>query len=213
MPDLRAVAPPEPSAPADARPGPDPLLALAREAAAGDLTATARVLEAVAPRVASTVGAVMGRGHPDLDDVIQLSLIALLQALPSFRGECQPASYASRIAVRTAVRARQKVRRQQAWQEPTADLERASDEGRSPGDELRARQRQAIVRGLLEELPEEQAESLALRVVLGWSLDDVASATGAPLNTVRSRIRLAKEALRRKIEGVPGLAEELEGSP
>jgi len=54
---------------------------------------------------------------------------------------------------------------------------------------------------------------LALRVMLGWSLEDVAQATGAPLNTVRSRVRLAKEALRRRIEADPSLADRLEVLP
>jgi RNA polymerase sigma-70 factor (ECF subfamily) len=46
--------------------------------------------------------------------------------------------------------------------------------------------------------------------MVGWSLAELAEATGAPLNTVRSRLRLGKEALRRRIQGDPVLAEELE---
>jgi len=69
------------------------------------------------------------------------------------------------------------------------------------------------LRDLLIDLPEAQADALALRVMLGWSLEDVAQATGAPLNTVRSRVRLAKEALRRRIEADPSLADQLEVSP
>ena len=69
------------------------------------------------------------------------------------------------------------------------------------------------MRALLADLPEEQAEALALRVVLGWSLEEVARAYGIPTNTVRSRVRLAKEALRRRIEATPGLVEELALEP
>jgi RNA polymerase sigma-70 factor (ECF subfamily) len=47
-------------------------------------------------------------------------------------------------------------------------------------------------------------------VVLGWTLEEVALATGAPVNTVRSRVRLAKEALRRRIEANPRLIDDLE---
>jgi RNA polymerase sigma-70 factor (ECF subfamily) len=64
----------------------------------------------------------------------------------------------------------------------------------------------------LEDLPEEQAEALTLRVVMGWSLEEVARASGAPVNTVRSRVRLAKEALRARIDAQPALA-ELRGLP
>jgi DNA-directed RNA polymerase specialized sigma24 family protein len=39
--------------------------------------------------------------------------------------------------------------------------------------------------------------------VLGWSLEEIAQQSGAPINTIRSRIRLAKDALRRRIEASP----------
>jgi RNA polymerase sigma-70 factor (ECF subfamily) len=62
----------------------------------------------------------------------------------------------------------------------------------------------------LADLPSEQAEALAMRVVLGWSLKEIAVYGSVPLNTVRSRLRLAKEALRRRIELAPHLASALE---
>lgn len=195
---------------ADASRG-DPLVHVARAAAAGDLAAAGRLVEALAPRVSAVVGALMGRSHPDVDDVTQQSLIALVQAMPAFRGECHPAGYASRIAVRTAVRARREARKRALRHERLAGDEALVSAGASPGAQVASQRRAAALRELLEQLPEEQAESLALRVVLGWSLDEVAAATGAPINTVRSRIRLAKEALRRKIEGDPALAEALGG--
>ena len=65
-----------------------------------------------------------------------------------------------------------------------------------------------MVRALLDDLPEEQSEALALRFMLGWSLLEIAEASGAPVNTVRSRLRLAKEALRRRVEADPALAED-----
>jgi RNA polymerase sigma-70 factor (ECF subfamily) len=67
----------------------------------------------------------------------------------------------------------------------------------------------ALLRGLLEIIPQEQAEALALRTMLGWSLQEIAAASAVPLNTVRSRLRLAKEALRSKIEADSSLAEAL----
>ena len=44
-----------------------------------------------------------------------------------------------------------------------------------------------------------------------WSsVEEIAQHAGAPQNTVRSRLRLAKEALKRRIESEPGLLEALE---
>jgi RNA polymerase sigma-70 factor (ECF subfamily) len=79
----------------------------------------------------------------------------------------------------------------------------------SPSGLRESRRRTELVRNLLEHIPSEQAEALAMRTMLGWSLEEISRASGAPVNTVRSRLRLAKEALRRNIESDPALAEEL----
>jgi RNA polymerase sigma-70 factor (ECF subfamily) len=196
-PTPKAAAPPE-----------NPALELARAAASGDVTATRRLLESVAPRMMRVVQIVLGARHPDVDDVMQQSLIALVQALPAFRGECAPASYASRIAVRTAVVARKRARLVQSRNEDGIDADTIASSRAAPSEEAGAQRRKMLIRDLLAEIPDEQAESMALRFVLGWSLDEVARATNAPVNTVRSRLRLAKAALKRRIVSDPMLLEE-----
>ena len=81
---------------------------------------------------------------------------------------------------------------------------------RPPPRPFAARRKEAL-RSLLEELPTEQAEAFAMRIVLGCSLEEIARESGAPLNTVRSRLRLAKERLRSRIESDPALRETLGG--
>lgn len=56
-----------------------------------------------------------------------------------------------------------------------------------------------LMRGL-NSLPAEQREALLL-VEAGLQWDEVASVTGVPLGTVKSRITRARAALRRFIEG------------
>lgn len=180
-------------------------LALAKAAAGGDVRATRTLLELVAPRVVRAARAIMGPDHPDLQDATQLALIGFIQALPSFRGECDPSQFAARIAVRCAGAARRRARARGLLHDAGLELD-ALEAG---GSDLAAARRRALVRRLLDELPEEQAEALALRVALGWSLKEIAETTGTPLNTVRSRMRLAKEALRRRIGNDPDLADEL----
>lgn len=184
------------------------VLLLVRAASAGDERATKQLLEAVAPRVGRVVRVILGFGHPDCDDVTQLALIAFTQGLTAFRGECQPSHYASRIAVRTAVQARRRSRTLHARFDDLTEGE--EPETTSVHDDVLAEQRKRIVRDLLGIIPAEQAEALALRVALGWTLEEIAIASDTPLNTVRSRLRLAKEALRRKIEADPILRDELE---
>jgi RNA polymerase sigma factor (sigma-70 family) len=184
-------------------------MALARAAAAGDERATQRLLEQVAPRVGRVVRVVLGMGHPDADDVSQLALIAFTQALPGFRGECEPTHYASRIAVITALNARRRSRVLRSRFDDLAEPE--AIEHSTPHDRAIADRRKRLVRELLAVIPPEQAEALALRVALGWSLEEIAAASDTPLNTVRSRLRLAKEALRRRIEADPARYDELGG--
>jgi RNA polymerase sigma-70 factor (ECF subfamily) len=177
---------------------------------ATDPQTTRELLRRVTPRVGRAVYATLGGGHPDADDVIQLSLIAFIQALPAFRGDCSPESYACTIAVRTALAARRRSAIQRARSGGELEPDEMVSSEASASDEVASTQRREIFRVLMEQLPDVQAETFTLRVVLGWSLDEVAEATSVPLNTVRSRIRLAKEALRRRIEADPSLAEALE---
>lgn len=185
---------------------------LAARAAEGDLLAVQTLLRQLLPLVRRVVVGVLGSSNSELDDVIQQALIGIQHALPGFRGECHPHGYATRIALRIAFRARRRHKLEIFRREVFARLAEDEPGTSSPGAEMEAEHRRRVLRDLLEELPEQQAEVLALRVMLGWSLEEVARATGAPLNTVRSRVRLAKEALRRRIESTPEFA-DLRGRP
>jgi RNA polymerase sigma-70 factor (ECF subfamily) len=186
---------------------------LARLAGSGDPVATRRFLDSVWPTLNRVVNGVLGAGHPDVDDVLQQSLLAVLRALSAFRGECHPAGYASRIALHVALRARRGVAQRMARTRSFAECSSLETEPLWVESEVPSERRKRALRDLLADLPEEQADALALRVMLSWSLEEVASATGAPVNTVRSRVRLAKEALRKRIEADPSLTDDLEATP
>jgi len=189
---------------------PSALVTLAREAAAGDCAAMSKLLRTVAPKLVSVVRAVLGASHPDLDDAVQQTLIGFVQGLPSFRGDCDPTGYGRVIAVRTAVAARKRARVRHTRNDDSADADAIPAGRPSPRDEADARRRKEAIRDLLEELPAEQAEAFAMRIVLGFSLEEIATQSGSPLNTVRSRLRLAKERLKNRIENDPVLLEKLE---
>src|ERR1035438_1802064 len=186
-----------------------PMMALARAAAAGDGAATGQLLRAVAPRLGRIVRAGRGGGPPDLDDAVQQSLIALVQALPAFRGDCEPIGYATIIAVRTAVATRKRSRTDQSRREDGVDADLMAGSNAPAGEEVAGNHRKAMLRDLIDTLPVEQAEALAMRMCLGWSIKDIATHSGAPLNTVRSRLRLAKEALKSRIEEDADLVDAL----
>lgn len=187
---------------------------LTARATAGDPASVAALLRTVAPEIVRVVRGVLGSDSPDFDDAVQQSMVALVQALPGFRGECSTTGYACRIAFRTALRLRRGVRLRTARTDLREMVEVVAPVVDGPPSERPdASRRTEELRRLLDDLPEEQAEALGLRSVLGWTLEEVAAATNSPVNTVRSRLRLAKDALRRRIEADPSLAERLGVAP
>ncbi len=154
--------------------------------------------------------AVLGATHPDVDDAIQQSLIALVRALPAYRGECEVAGYARVIATRLALAVRRRDRVVRSRRDDHAEPDTFAERHPSHAEIVGASERKEIIRRLLAEMPEVQAETLALRIVHGLSMEEVALHTGVPVNTVRSRLRLIKERLKQRIETDPTLMEALD---
>lgn len=66
--------------------------------------------------------------------------------------------------------------------------------------EMDARQRDERVRAALSELPTEQYELVQMAFFLGLSHSQIADQSGLPLGTVKSRIRLAFQRMRKILE-------------
>jgi RNA polymerase sigma-70 factor (ECF subfamily) len=186
------------------------LESMAAAARDGDAAAARALVGAVGGSLLGVIRSVLGATHPDVEDVLQEALLGLFDALASFRGECGLKHYACRIAARTALDARRRGARARRRTEALEIETRAQGTPAAPADRADACRRLELVRALLDELPAEQAETFALRILCEWSLEEVAGATGAPVNTVRSRMRLAKEALARRLDHDRVLLEELE---
>ena len=185
----------------------DPLKELWERSRRGERAALRELLESVAPELARVARSFVGPA--DLDDVVQESLMSLLQALPGFRGDCSVRRFAYRIAVRAAIRWRRRVNALQTRREGYAQ-EQVTVPALTPMDGCARSRRKQLLQSLLIGLPEPQAETLTLRVVLGFTLEETAEATGVPVNTVRSRMRLARAALRERIEADAALLDLLE---
>jgi RNA polymerase sigma-70 factor (ECF subfamily) len=161
---------------------------------AGDPTAICELLRELAPEIARVVRSILGPHDMSVEDAVQDGLLSLMHALPTFRGDCGIRRYANRIAARTALLARRRTRASRQ-RETRFSLDEQPPQYVAGRQDLALR-RKAFVHRMFDVLPEAQAEALALRFLLGYSLQEIAQTVGAPLNTVRSRIRLAKEVMR-----------------
>jgi RNA polymerase sigma-70 factor (ECF subfamily) len=205
------LSPTDPTSPAAADPD-AAMRALVRRVVAGDRKATRSLLGAVGPAMLRAVRKVLARSTHEVEDVAQEAMEALIAALPSFRGECPVLHFARRVAVLTALANRRRLDLRAQW---AADVSQHAppegvDVGPSPAEALLLRGRREALEALLDELPANQAEVLVLHVALGFTIDEIAGTTGRPAETIRSRLRLAKQALRDRIQANPELSEILE---
>jgi len=184
------------------------LSSVVAKAQAGDAEAIARVVSELGPGVLRAVSALLGREHPDIEDLAQDVLLAVVASLPDFRGDSTLLHFAVRIAARKSVLIRRRRRSVVGWLETLWRGEHPLRAGPATAhEEVRGERQRALLRGLLSELPDAQAEALMLRVVYGHSIEEISVITGTAFNTVRSRLRLAKEALQQRIEAEPQWAE------
>ena len=191
------------SRPSD-RPGPaqphDELAELVTAIFGGDKAALRTFLSAVVPHLIRVVRRVLGPGHPDIEDVAQEAAYGVVDALPRFRGEGTVLHFACRTAVLTAMNVRRRDRtRKRDRMRDALDIDSIAADDESPEALAVQGALAPIVRQLLDVLPDPLAEALALHAVLGYTVSEIAQSAGVPVETVRSRLRLAKRALRKHI--------------
>ena len=167
---------------------------LARAALGHEPAAVRRFLLAISPAIRRACRSVMGAQHTDLEDTIQECLIDVTRALPSYRFEGTLIGYVSKIAVRRALVSR---RRSVARVRHLQLLEDLHDQAPVVDANAAEIERAEVMRDLIRRLRPIQAETLVLRAVLGFSMEEIAQLTEVSVNTVKTRLRLGKNALRR----------------
>ena len=189
----------------------DRLANLGRAASVGDEVALEQLLRSIASDILRVIRVVFGSSNTDVEDLVQDCLLGFMRALGQFRYESSVSTFALTIAFRHALAAKRRQRDLVRWIDTFQRLHQPLlPVPPSPAQDLEFERRRAIVAELLTTIPKPQAEALGLRTVVGLSIEQIARATDVPANTVRSRLRLAKEALRRSIEADPDLREFLE---
>lgn len=189
--------------------GDQALDSLVARAQRGDRSAASELLESLTPPLRRFLRRILHAGE-DLEDALQESLIALLKALPGFRGEAGLLHFAVEVARRTALSSRRKIKRHENHMLRVAEWELALPrESPVPYESAVGRRRRAELEALLSELSDAQAEAVVLAILYDYPLAEVANKAAVPVNTVRTRLRRARKWLRSRIEVDSALADLL----
>lgn len=162
---------------------------------AADPTAQRTLVLRLAARVARIARGLL-RSAADADDAAQNSLIAILHAAGTYRGESSIERWADRITVRTTLQAARDRRRREAKVAPIASPDDL------PGPLRGASLSEGTARPIeayLDALSSELREVLVLRHVLDCSIEEISELTGVSPNTVKDRLLRAREQVRRLI--------------
>ncbi len=135
-----------------------------------------------------------------VDDVAQEVFVAIHRALPTWEGRSSLRTWIYRIARNAGLNHTRSLRRR-----PDGAATEAADEAphASLDPEAQASNREAIeeLGEILARIEEPKREVLVLMELEGFSAPEVAELLAIPLNTVYSRLRLARAELERLLEG------------
>lgn len=169
-----------------------------------DRDAAQELLERLGPRVRHTVWLLVGRSE-EIEDLTHACLLAILENLGKYKGTGPLEAWAGQLTYRVLMRLLKRKRRSDRTL--TLVPEEIGVATENPEVET---QRKGIADRLswhMSKLPEKRRQTLVLRLAYGYSVAEVAAITGAPVNTVRDRIRVGLKELRQSIARDPASAE------
>jgi RNA polymerase sigma-70 factor, ECF subfamily len=170
----------------------------------GDRAALGRVLGAESPALERTLSRLVG-SRADVEDLVQKTFVAAIQAFPRFRGEASVRTWLVSIAVRLAqAELASGARRRRVDLVPVADLPAAGDGPERALDDRRKRER---IRGHLEKVDPKKRVAFVLHVIEGRPIEEVAALVGASRAATKSRVFFARRQLVKRLRADPLLCE------
>jgi RNA polymerase sigma-70 factor (ECF subfamily) len=164
---------------------------LIHAAAKGDAQAQRELLACALPIARRTARYLLGPSQ-DVDDAVQSSMLAVLDAAARFEGRASLKTWVTRITTRTTLRLAQK-------QRALVPVEAIEQSQAARPAEGRAEEVVAPVQEYVERLPHPQREAFLLRYALDYRVHEIADATQCSPNTVKYRLKEALARLRRMV--------------
>lgn len=166
---------------------------------AGDPRAALALYEHLRPAIDRALRRVLHGRHRDFDDLVQTTFERILRGVAEerFEGRSTLRTWASAIAAHVALDALRKGGREaKRLYGDVAVAELPTGQRAEPRMEARAEL--VRVHDILSRMNPDLAETLLLHDVLGHPLDEVAEMKGAGLSATQSRLRRARQELKRR---------------
>ena len=136
------------------------------------------------------------RNRQDAEETTQDVFIKIFKNLKDFKFESSFGTWVYRITMNTAINIYKTGARHKQRTAPLDEIgELADPASGSPKDALEQMSAESRVAEMLKYLSPEHRSCIVLRELEGLDYKEIAGALGIPLNTVRSRLKRAREAL------------------
>jgi RNA polymerase sigma-70 factor (ECF subfamily) len=165
---------------------------------AGDVAAFEDLVMTYQHRVYGVALRMLGN-RAEAEEIAQEVFLRAYRTLADFRGDAKLSTWlyaiASRLCLTRLAGAERRLRRADGM-----DLERMADTRDHPGAEIERSEREIALSRAIAELPEDRRIVVVLRDLEGLSYEEISTALGVELGTVRSRLHRARMDLKSKLE-------------
>jgi RNA polymerase sigma-70 factor (ECF subfamily) len=166
----------------------------------GDEDAFACLVQRHQRRVFTTVLRML-QDYEEASEITQEVFLAAWMGLPSFRGAARFATWLYRIAYHCALKQLERRKRERSLQaaiEAEQMLEEVNKQKQAE-DSLELRDRQAIVREQMEELPAKYRIVLILRHLQEMTYEEMADILTMPIGTIKTQLFRARHLLKERL--------------
>lgn len=168
--------------------------ALLASAAGGDEASCRRIYRDHVDRVHRTVSRILGSHDADVDDVVQQTFLAALEASRKggFDGRSKLSTFLIGIASRRALDAARERQRRSRWGRLPAFFDGLVPSRKEHPSDLDDR---SFAVWALDQLSPEQRQAFVLHAVEGHTLQEMADMTGTGISTLHARVQSARKKL------------------
>jgi RNA polymerase sigma-70 factor (ECF subfamily) len=176
----------------------------------GHIEAATALHDRVRPQVDRTIRRLLGAGDVDHEDLVQLTMIEIVQSIDRFRGDCSLDGWVSTVAAHVVYKhiRRRRTERRLFGNVDADDAMPASTA--CVGREAQARSMLRRVLNHIGAIEEAKAWAYVLHDVCGYDLKEIAQITGVSVAAAQTRLVRGRREVHERIAADPELANLLE---